>query len=172
VASLSVWLTVQTEDSAVSQGRTGSVLDGGLASQVDVQYFSLRIGQEYWVSLPQVTNSSSEPVTVTKARFVSLPHGLKLISYKAMSVEDSDGYPLGVTPIKGGDEDLTGFPDHSGKPFTVKARQSAKLYYVARVKVTGPVTGDTTQCRFWYQQHSVKYRQDLRCVDQLRLAKK
>jgi hypothetical protein len=43
---------------------------------------------------------------------------------------------------------------------------------MVRLKVTGPVTGDTSQCRFWYRQGSVKYRQDLRCVNQLRLAKK
>ncbi|MFF1738892.1 hypothetical protein [Streptomyces mirabilis] len=63
--------------------------------------------------------------------------------------------------------------------FTVKAHKPAEWYHMARLKVTGPVTGDTSQCRFWYQQgsvkyqqDSVKYRQDLRCVNQLRLAKK
>ncbi|MFD6294330.1 hypothetical protein ACFWFU_05935 [Streptomyces sp. NPDC060235] len=135
-----------------------------------MQYSSLRIGQEYWVSLPQVTNSSNNPVTVTKAQFVSLPYGLELIGYKALSVKDSDGYGLGVTPTKGGDEDLTGLPDHAGEPFTVKAHQPADVYYAARVKVTGPVSDDTSQCRFWYHQKSAAYRQDLRCVNQLRLA--
>lgn len=148
------------------------MLDGGLASQVEIQYPNLRPGHEYWISLPQATNSSSKPVTVDKAKFVNLPHGLKLIGYKAISVEDSDGYAMGVTPIKGGDEDLTGLRDHSDKPFTVKAHQPAGIYYVARVRVTGPVSGDTAQCRFWYQQKSEKYAQNLRCVNQLRLAKK
>ncbi|QUW84037.1 hypothetical protein SMIR_36875 [Streptomyces mirabilis] len=88
-----------------------------------------------------------------------------------MSTDDIYGYGIGVLPVKSPFDDVTGLPERS-TTFTVKAHKPAEWYHMARLKVTGPVTGDTSQCRFWYRQASVKYRQDLRCVNQLRLAKK
>ncbi|MCT9113900.1 hypothetical protein ACFWD7_49665 [Streptomyces mirabilis] len=168
-AALAAWLVPQGRDGAGT--RDGHALDGGTASQSDVGYEHLRIGKEYWLNLPQATNVSGEPVTVLKARFVSLPKGLKLIGYKVVSTEDTDGFGIGVLPVKSKFDDVTGLPERS-TTFTVKAHKPAVWYHMARLKVTGPVTGDTSQCRFWYRQGSVKYRQDLRCVNQLRLAKK
>ncbi|MFI6464613.1 hypothetical protein [Streptomyces sp. NPDC050528] len=167
-AALAAWLVPQDRDSAST--RTGHALDGGVASQAELQYSNLRVGKEYWLSLPQATNISGEPVTVLKAQFVGLPDGLELVGYKAVSVEDTDGYGVGVLPVKGTADDVSGLPDRSGTPFTVKSHQPAEVYYTARIKATGPVTGDTSRCRFWYRQGSVQYRQDLRCVNQLRLA--
>ncbi|MGW2612841.1 hypothetical protein ACWC4A_52640 [Streptomyces mirabilis] len=167
--ALAAWLVPQRPDD--TGARKGHALGAGLLEQADLEYVQLRIGKEYWLNLPQATNVSGEPVTVLKARFVSLPKGLKLIGYKVVSTEDTDGFGIGVLPVNSKFDDVTGLPERS-TTFTVKAHKPAVWYYMARLKVTGPVTGDTSQCRFWYRQGSVKYRQDLRCVNQLRLAKK
>ncbi|MFF4542465.1 hypothetical protein [Streptomyces aureus] len=142
-----------------------------MASQMEAGSDGLRIGKEYWLSLPQVTNLSEEPVRVLKARIVGgLPHGLKVIGYKAVSTKDTNGYGIGVLEAKSPGDDVTGLPERTAT-FTVKSHKPADWYHMVRFKVTGPVTEDTSLCRFWYQQGSVKYRQDLRCVNQLRLAK-
>jgi hypothetical protein len=168
-AALAAWLVPQRPDD--TGARKGHALGAGLLEQADLEYDQLRIGKEYWLNLPQATNASGEPVTITKAQFVNLPKGLELIGYKVVSVYDTGGYGIGVRLVKSPSDDITGLPERSST-FTVKAHKPANSFHMARFRVTGPVTGDTSQCRFWYRQGSVKYRQDLRCVNQLRLAKK
>ncbi|MFF3448335.1 hypothetical protein ACFYXJ_14520 [Streptomyces sp. NPDC002667] len=169
VAALAAWLVVQGRDA--TGAHDGRALDGGMDSQFDVGSNGLRIGQEYWLNLPQVTNLSGEPVTVLKARIKGgLPHGLTLIGYKVVSTTDTDGYGIGVLEVNSVDDDVTGLPDRTDT-FTVRSHKPADWYPMVRFRVTGPVTDDTAQCRFWYRQGAVKYRQDLRCVNQLRLAK-
>lgn len=168
-AALAAWLVPQRPDGTGAW--EGHALDEGMLKQADLEYDQLRIGKEYWLNLPQATNISGEPVTVLKAQFVSLPKGLKLIGYKVVSVYDTGGYGIGVRLVKSPSDGITGLPERSST-FTVKDNKPAEKYHMARFRVTGPVSGDTSQCRFWYQQGSVKYRQDLRCVNQLRLARR
>ncbi|MEY2248453.1 hypothetical protein AB8A21_36945 [Streptomyces sp. BF23-18] len=169
VAALAAWLVPQGRDGGAAQD--GHALDGGMASQMEAGSGGLRIGKEYWLNLPQVTNLSGEPVTVLKARIKGgLPHGLKLIGYKVVSTKDTDGYGIGVLEVKSPGDDVTSLTERTDT-FTVKSHKPADWYHMVRFKVTGPVTDETTQCRFWYRQGAVKYRQDLRCVNQLRLAK-
>ncbi|WP_329536869.1 hypothetical protein OG568_50610 (plasmid) [Streptomyces sp. NBC_01450] len=168
-AALAAWLVPQRPDD--TGARKGHALGAGLLEQADLEYDQLRSGKEYWLNLPQATNASGEPVTITKAQFVNLPKGLELIGYKVVSVYDTGGYGIGVRLVKSPSDDITGLPERSST-FTVKAHKPANSFHMVWFRVTGPVTGDTSQCRFWYRQGSVKYRQDLRCVNQLRLAKK
>ncbi|MFJ6837298.1 hypothetical protein [Streptomyces sp. NPDC091209] len=169
VVALAAWLVPRGPDADGT--REGHALGGGWYDQADFGNESLRTGKEYWVSLPQAWNVSGEPVTVLKARFVSLPKGLELIGYKVVSTEDTDGFGMGSMLTGSPADDITGLPERPNA-FTVKARRPADWYHVARIRVSGPVTGDTSRCRFWYRQGSVTYRQDLRCVNQLRLARK
>lgn len=168
-AALTAWLVPQRPDDTGTW--KGHALGAGLLEQADLEYDQLQIGKEYWLNLPQATNASGEPVTITKAQFVSLPKGLELIGYKVVSTKDTDGYGIGVLEVKSPGDDVTGLPERTDT-FTVKSHKPADWYHMVRFKVTGPVTDDTSLCRFWYQQGAVKYRQDLRCVNQLRLAKK
>ncbi|MGW4869371.1 hypothetical protein [Streptomyces chartreusis] len=41
--------------------------------------------------------------------------------------------------------------------------RAGDIYYVAQVKVTGPIEGALKGCRFWYRQGSQQYRQQLEC---------
>ncbi|MGW7264512.1 hypothetical protein [Streptomyces sp. NPDC054842] len=158
---MAAWLVPEKRNADGTQN--GQALDGGLVSQAEVGFDSLRIGEEYWLSLPQAANVSGEPVIIRKARFVSLPRGLKLLGYKLLDTADTDGYGIGVVTVNSSSDEFSGVSGRS-KPFTVKAHEPAKFYYAARLKVTGSVTSDTSHCRFWYRQGSVRYRQDLRCV--------
>ncbi|MGW0964623.1 hypothetical protein [Streptomyces sp. NPDC002516] len=168
VLGLVAWLVPQDRDAAGLL--EGHALDGGLASQVDLGNEHLHLGNEYWLNLPQVTNISGAPVTLLKAWFVSLPKGLELLGYKVVSTDDTDGFGMGVVLVGSSFDDITSLPERPNT-FMVKAHHPAERYHLARLKVTGPIADDTTQCRFWYRQGSVKFRQDLRCVNQLRLAK-
>ncbi|MGW3989252.1 hypothetical protein [Streptomyces sp. NPDC004830] len=51
----------------------------------------------------------------------------------------------------------------------MKANSGSDIYHVARVKVTGPITGTLKDCRFWYQQGSQQYQQQLHCSTIIRL---
>ncbi|MFF3617330.1 hypothetical protein [Streptomyces sp. NPDC002580] len=157
-AFLTVWLIPAGSGAAGARTPAGDALDGGLASQADLSSDGLRIGEEYWLSLPQVTNVSGEPVTVFKARFVGgLPHGLELIDRKVVSTEDTGGYGMGLLEVKSPGDDVTGLPERTDT-FTVTPHEPAHWYHKVRFRVTGPVTDDTSQCRFWYRQGPVKYR--------------
>ncbi|WP_415940025.1 hypothetical protein [Streptomyces sp. 039-1] len=167
MVALVAWLVPRERNT--SDTREGQALNGGLGSEADFGNETLRIGKEYWLSLPQAHNIGGEQVTILKARFVSLPKGLKLIGYKVVSTKDTDGYGMGTVLANSPDDEFTGGPKYSEK-ITVKAHGTAERYHVARFRVTGPITGDTSLCRFWYQKKTATYRQDLRCVNQLRLA--
>ncbi|MFF3349675.1 hypothetical protein [Streptomyces sp. NPDC002779] len=51
----------------------------------------------------------------------------------------------------------------------VKAKSGADHYYIARIKVTGPVDEALKDCRYWYDQDGEHYRQQLDCSTIIRL---
>ncbi|RZU46103.1 hypothetical protein EV284_0768 [Streptomyces sp. BK022] len=137
----------------------------------DVESPHLQIGHEYWVALPRAENTSDRPLTLLKGEITHVPPGLQITEYRAFSHEETEGHPLGTTPVGGspGIADLTAMPDHSGKPSQVEAHASGDIYWAARVRVTGEITRALTGCRYFYRQGNVKYQQDLYCVSQLRI---
>lgn len=50
-----------------------------------------------------------------------------------------------------------------------KGDGQAGAYVWTRVRVTGPVRGRLSGCRFWYRQGAVEFRQDVGCETVLRL---
>lgn len=131
-----------------------------------------RPGSEYWVSLPAVANTSDEPLALLKGEITRVPEGLEILEYRAVSAEDTDGHPM-IVPTGGrnGMPDLAKIRDYAGRPVRVPAREVSDIFYAARVRVTGPVRGDLTGCRYWYRQGNKKFRQDLGCVTRIRLGK-
>ncbi|MFI9810419.1 hypothetical protein ACIHEJ_40175 [Streptomyces sp. NPDC052301] len=67
--------------------------------------------------------------------------------------------------------DLFKVRNYAGHPVTVKAKTGSHVYYVARIKVTGPIHGNLSGCRFWYTEKSTEYRQQLDCSTIVRLGK-
>lgn len=54
--------------------------------------------------------------------------------------------------------DLLKAKNYAEHPVKVKAKSGSDIYYVARVKVTGPIEGALKGCRFWYRQGSQQYQ--------------
>jgi hypothetical protein len=148
----------------------GSALDGGLQSAADVGYEHAQVGEEYWAGLPLPWNTSGQDVEITKAEFSHVPEGVKVIEYRAVHGNETDGSVMFAhTGGKGSTPDLSKIRNHAGRPFTVRAKSGGDIYYVARVKVTGPVNGTLKDCRFWYRQGSRQYRQQVDCSTIIRL---
>lgn len=148
----------------------GDALDGGMQSAGDVGYEHAQIGEEYWAGLPLPWNVSGHDIQITKAEFTHVPAGIKVIEYRAFSGEDTDGNVLFARADgKGSVADLSKVRDHAGDRVTVKAKSGSHVYYVARIKVTGPIHGSLSGCRFWYTQGTTDYQQQLDCSTIVRL---
>ncbi|MGW5472530.1 hypothetical protein [Streptomyces chartreusis] len=64
---------------------------------------------------------------------------------------------------KGGMPDLLKARNYAEHPVEVKAKSGSDIYFVARVKVTGPIEGALKGCHFWYRQGSQQYQQQMEC---------
>ncbi|MBW8796460.1 MAG: hypothetical protein JF597_23550 [Streptomyces sp.] len=147
----------------------GTALGGSLQTYGISGFDHAQVGDEYWVSLPQMSNTSGEPLTVLSGKIAHVPAGLHITGYRINS-SGGGGHPLG--PIRVGDaEAVDRAGAHKGSSIPVKAHDTSDLYYEARVKVTGTVRGDLTTCRYTYRQGSTTYHQDLRCDTRIRLGK-
>ncbi|AZP22785.1 hypothetical protein EJC51_46135 [Streptomyces aquilus] len=141
-----------------------------MQAEAEISFEHAQAGAEYWVSLPQPSNTSAKSLTLEKARITGVPKGLRIVGYRAVSAQDTDGHAMGVAPAGTPQvHDLEHAPDHAGSPIQVKASATSDVYYLARLKVTGQVGGDLTGCRYWYRQGTTDYRQDLPCVTRISL---
>lgn len=146
----------------------GAALGGSLQTYGISGYDQAKVGDEYWVSLPQMSDTSGKPLTVLSGKIAHVPAGLRIMGYR-INIAVS-GHPLGPMLV-GGPEDVAPDGAHKGGSIPVKAHGTSDLYYEARVKVTGTVRGDLTDCRYAYRQGSMTYHQDLRCDTRIRLGK-
>ncbi|MER6345109.1 hypothetical protein ACWC10_05955 [Streptomyces sp. NPDC001595] len=151
--------------------RVGTALDGDIQAGMEVTSPHTQIGKEYWVALPTADNVSDRPLTLLRGEITQVPEGLRIVGYKALSHEDTGGHPLSAAPVGGspGIPDLTTLPDHSDRPSLIPAHEPGEVFWAARVRVTGKVTGDLTGCRYYYRQGDAEYRQELACVSRIRL---
>lgn len=161
-----VWMFL-TPGSRTSQHR-GTALGGG--SDWDLISPHAQVGTEYWVALPITANRSSTPLTLWKARITHVPKGLKVLEYRVISAEETDGFPNTVYAHgKYGMPDLAKVHNYAGRPISLEPEGDTDKDYAAYVRVTGPVHGALTGCRYWYRQGGTAYRQDLRCHVEIRL---
>ncbi|MFF4897914.1 hypothetical protein [Streptomyces sp. NPDC001068] len=147
----------------------GTALDGGMHSQGEADYPYAQPGDEYWVALPAPANTSGTPLTVLDATIAPAPRGVRILGYRAVSAEYAGGYLLGFAHVGAEDSVLERAHDYAGDPIPVEPHQRSDVYYLARLRVTGPIHGKLTTCRFRYRQGSNVYRQDLRCLNELKI---
>jgi hypothetical protein len=89
--------------------REGSALDGGMQSAGDVGYSQI-------------------------------PKGLKVIEYRAVNGDETGGNILFARADgKGGMPGLLKAKNYAEHPVKVKAKSGSDIYYVVRVKGTGPI---------------------------------
>ncbi|OXS37056.1 hypothetical protein [Streptomyces sp. XY006] len=160
-----------SRDSYEGGYRVGSALDSGIQSGLEVTSPHTQVGKEYWVALPTADNVSDRPLTLLRGEITQVPEGLEVVGYKAISHEDTDGHPLSASPVEGspGVPKLTKLPDHSSRPSLVPAHEPGDVFWAARVRVTGKVTGDLTGCRYYYRQDGTEYGQNVACTSRIRL---
>ncbi|MFD5538132.1 hypothetical protein ACFWIJ_09845 [Streptomyces sp. NPDC127079] len=145
----------------------GKALEGGVGSGGLVGYEHTQVGKAYWVTMPQMQNTSGKPLTVLSGKIAHVPAGLRITGYRVVS-DGSGPHPMGVTPVGVTDDHAL---VHQGGSIPVAAHTSSHLYYEARIKVMGAVRGDLTTCRFTYRQGSSTYHQDIGCDTRIRLGK-
>lgn len=147
----------------------GTALGGGMQSDMEISFEHAQIGQEYWVSLPQPANSSSRPLTVLSGELAPVPKGIRILEYRVFSGKDTEGHPLGVALFGEYEGQFERARNYAGHPMVVRPHHASVMYYMARIKVTGPIHGTLATCRFRYRQGSDTYRQDLDCVTEIKI---
>ncbi|MFI9773003.1 hypothetical protein ACIHJG_40240 [Streptomyces sp. NPDC052415] len=148
----------------------GTALNGGMQTAGDIGYEHAQIGDEYWAALPMTWNVSDHKVHITRAEFGHVPQGLKVLEYRAVSAKETDGNVLlAGTDGKDGMIDLSKVHDYADQGITVKAKSGADYYYIARIKVTGAIDESLKDCRYWYEQDSEHYLQQIDCSTIIRL---
>ncbi|MEU9404925.1 hypothetical protein AB0E08_04340 [Streptomyces sp. NPDC048281] len=140
----------------------GTALDGSSQAGAIAENDHARVRDEYWVAMPPLSNKTGKPLTVVDAKIVHVPAGLRITGYRVDTAVE--GYLMGTSPVAPTDEVRTG-------PVRVAAHDQSDQYYEARVKVTGAVHGDLTDCRFTYRQGSTTHQQDIGCDTRIRLDK-
>ncbi|WP_234536653.1 hypothetical protein [Streptomyces shenzhenensis] len=143
----------------------GTALEGDAKHSNLVGYEHTQIGKEYWVTMPQMENTSGKPLTVLSGKIVHVPAGLRVTAYRVVS-DGAGAHPYGVVPVGLRDDHAL---YHKGSSFRIRAHTLSDLYYEARIKVTGAVRGDLTTCRYTYRQGSATYNQDIGCDTRIRL---
>ncbi|MEU3513960.1 hypothetical protein ABZ770_01400 [Streptomyces sp. NPDC006654] len=159
---------------ALSAAALTSCSDGGGAALAGagegsnlVGYEHTQAGKEYWVAMPQMENTSGKPLTVLNGKIAHVPAGLRITAYRVVS-DGAGAHPIGVTPV-GVTDDSVSAP--KGSSIRIPAHTLSHLHYEARIKVTGTVHGDLTDCRYTYRQDSTTYREDIGCDTRIRLGK-
>jgi hypothetical protein len=145
----------------------GTALEGSAHGSNLVGYEHTQVGKEYWVTMPQMENTSGKALTVLSGKIVHVPAGLRITGYRVVS-DGAGPHPIGVIPVGVTDDSALA---HKGSSIPIAAHVLSHLYYEARVKVTGAVHGDLTTCRYEYRQGSTTYRQDIGCDTRIRLGK-
>ncbi|MFF8478656.1 hypothetical protein [Streptomyces sp. NPDC015414] len=149
----------------------GHALDGGTQSAGNVGYEHARVGDEYWAGLPILWNTSRSDIRLTAAEFTHVPKGLKVVEYRAFDADETDGNVVfaSTDADESGMGDLFKVRNYAGRAVTIKANSGSNVYYVARIKVTGPVEGNLSGCRYSYQQGTTSYQQHIDCSTIVRL---
>ncbi|QIJ62811.1 hypothetical protein [Streptomyces sp. JB150] len=148
----------------------GTALDGERQGGIEVTSPHARSGSECGVCLPAVANTSDEPLVLLEGEIARVSEGLEYLGCRAVSAEDTGGHALVISiGVRNGMPGPAKLRDHAGRPVRVPAREVSDVFYAARVKVTGPVRGDLTGCRYRYRQGGEEFRQDVDCVTRIRL---
>lgn len=114
---------------------------------------------------------SDRDITITDAKVLDVPEGIKVLGYGAYNLEDTQGLPLLAVEGYSYTPQFRKFKDYSEGGFTVKAKTVSDVFYTAHLRVTGKIQKNVKQCRFAYRQGEAAYSQTLKCGLELRLKK-
>ncbi|GLF94674.1 hypothetical protein [Streptomyces yaizuensis] len=162
-------------DRAVSgpPDRAGTALLNEREAPTFTGFDGAKAGEEYRFALPVPYNGSARDIEITRAELLDPPAGLKVTGMAAYSAAETDkSVMLTVRPR---DSDLERILDRAkdriGEPAKVGADSLSDIYYMVSLRVTGPVTGHTRDCRYTYRQGGETYAQIVGCDFRLSLEK-
>ncbi|MFI1377462.1 hypothetical protein ACH4UY_36375 [Streptomyces longwoodensis] len=150
----------------------GNALGGDVEAATFVGTEEARIGQEWLFALPLPYNKSDRELTITGANVVDVPSGLTVRGVSAHALKDTGGEMTLLARIGATDpvaKELEAAKDLSKKPNRIKRKSLSSVYYVARIKVIGPVASEVEKCRFTYRQANKQYAQVVGCRLQIQL---
>ncbi|GLF95166.1 hypothetical protein [Streptomyces yaizuensis] len=144
--------------------------EGGQSSGV-VGNENARVGEVWYFALPVPHNSSSKPIDITSVEVKDIPNGLKLISYSAYDLDDTQGLPMLAKEGGAHTPAFAKLKNYANEPVTVAAGKESDIFYLAKLKITAPPEESARWCRFDYRQGGVKYTQTLDCEVELTVPK-
>jgi hypothetical protein len=129
-----------------------------------IGYPNAKVGEVYRFSFPLMRNKSKESVSVTQVKVVSVPTGVKVLSYLVYSVKDTPGYqPSSQDSDHTDGPDMDKYPNCAGHPFTIKPGALSDKYAMVKIRTTGKVSKHIKNCEVDHEQGGQAYRQVLNC---------
>ncbi|WP_329326977.1 hypothetical protein [Streptomyces luteogriseus] len=128
-----------------------------------------RVGEVWYFALPVPHNTSSRPIEITNVAIERIPAGLKVVSYGAYDLEDTEGLPLLAEEGGSFTPDFGSLKDYGKGPLKVPAEAESEIFYLAKVKIVAPPEGKMSECRFTYRQGGQVYAQTLDCELELKV---
>ncbi|CAL9513355.1 hypothetical protein [Streptomyces sp. enrichment culture] len=128
------------------------------------------VGQEWWFALPVPHNTSREAIKITSAQVVSVPKGLEVSGYGAFEIDETGGVYFLSNAADPSNPRFAELKNHINRPVEVRPNQASEIYYLARLRVTGPVEDNVRGCRYEYERGSRLYTQTLDCEAEIRTA--
>ncbi|MEU5335669.1 hypothetical protein AB0G51_20425 [Streptomyces asoensis] len=163
---LSACTTTSSERSVLP----GTSLGGNIEAANFVGTEEGKVGREWNFALPLPYNKSAKGLLITGAKVLDPPPGLESHGVSAHALASTGG-EVALLSRFGADEpvakELAASKDIAKTPVTVGPHSLSAVYYVARVKIIGPVSKEIEKCRFEYQQDGKSYAQVVGCRLQL-----
>ncbi|MFE7112623.1 hypothetical protein ACFU98_35670 [Streptomyces sp. NPDC057575] len=148
----------------------GKALDAeGTQSSGTVGNTHAKTGQTWYFALPVPRNVSSRPIEITGASVVDPPKGLKVVSYAAYNLNDTDGLPLLALEGESDTPDFAHLKNYAVSPVKVLAKKESEIFFQARIRITSPPEKNIKRCRFQYRQGNEEFMQILDCELELKV---
>jgi hypothetical protein len=128
-------------------------------------------GETVGFAMPQMRNASGSPVRIDGFEMDHIPSGTRLVGFRLLSVDDTDGVQLGSFAVDHRCDDRSGsgyncYPDYLPKHPTIKPGHLSELYPVVYIEVLRPPVDDAyyaSGCEYLYTVEGVQHRQRAPC---------
>ncbi|MFF5977591.1 hypothetical protein ACFY78_01935 [Streptomyces olindensis] len=155
----------------VERARVGHALAvDGAQSSGTVGNGHARVGEVWYFALPVPYNTSSSAIEITDVAVERVPRGIKVVSYGAYDLRDTEGLPLLAKEGGSFTPDFGNLKDYAKTPVKVPAETESDIFYLAKMKIFAPPKGIASECRFTYRQGGEVYDQTLDCELELKVA--
>jgi hypothetical protein len=125
----------------------------------------IQVGHRYRFSFPELSNTTSTPLTVVGYRWASIPTGVKVGAVHVYSADESDGLYLAYRDDDDDGAHLARWHDYAKQPLRIGPHEESVLYAMISFTVTAAPTGSFSGCVVTYRQAHRLYTQTFHCHD-------